>query len=120
MSATKRPFVAGNWKMHNGLAETRALIEALVASLPELDGAELVVIPPFTAISAAAAALHGTPIGLGAQDLHWEDRGAFTGEISGPMLADAGCRFVLAGHSERRQLFGETDASVRLKVQAAV
>ena len=120
MSLTKPPFVAGNWKMHNGLAETRALIEGLIPAMAELKDAEFVVLPPFTALAEAAAALQGTAIGLGAQDLHWEDRGAFTGEISAPMLADVGCRFALIGHSERRRLFGETDASVRLKIPAAL
>ena len=120
MPAKKPPFVAGNWKMHNGIAETRALIEGLLRAAPELEGADLVVLPPFTALAAAAERIEGSSIGLGAQDLHWEDKGAFTGEISGPMLADAGCRFVLIGHSERRQLFGEIDGSVRLKIRAAL
>ena len=119
MSAKKPPFVAGNWKMHNGLAGTRALLGPVLAAVPGLEGAEIVVLPPFTALAEAAGLLRDSAVGLGAQDLHWEDEGAFTGEISGPMLADAGCRFVLVGHSERRRHFGETDASVRLKVRAA-
>jgi triosephosphate isomerase len=120
MSDRKPPFVAGNWKMHNGLAETRRLIGGILAGAPSLAEASVVVLPPFTALAEAAAALRGTAVGLGAQDLHWEGQGAFTGEVSGPMLADVGCRFVLVGHSERRRLFGETDASVRLKIRAAL
>ncbi len=120
MSATKPPFVAGNWKMHNGLTQTRSLIGEIAASAPDPKDVELVVLPPFTALAAAARALEGTAIALGAQDLHWEDAGAFTGEVSGPMLTDVGCRFVLIGHSERRQFFGETDASVRRKTAAAL
>jgi triosephosphate isomerase (TIM) len=116
----KAPLIAGNWKMHATLAEARALISSLVAAVPGLGDARLVVIPPFTALSEAVKLTGGTPIGLGGQNLHWEDKGAFTGEISGPMLRDAGCAYVVIGHSERRQLFGETDVSVNKKVRAAL
>ncbi len=116
----KAPLVAGNWKMHATLAEARALISSLVAAAPSLGDAGLVVIPPFTALSEAAKLTAGTSVGLGGQNLHWEDKGAFTGEISGPMLRDTGCAYVVIGHSERRQLFGETDASVNKKVRAAL
>jgi triosephosphate isomerase len=119
MPPKKQPFIAGNWKMHNGIAETRALAGALVEAAPGLGEAELVVIPPFTALTEAAGILRGSRVGLGAQNLHWEDKGAYTGEVSGLMLADVGCQFVLIGHSERRQSFGETDASVRRKIRAA-
>ena len=116
----KSPFIAGNWKMNATLPEARALVSALVAGTAGLGEVRLVVIPPFTALVEAAKLTAGTAVGLGAQNLHWEDKGAFTGEISGPMLKDAGCRYVVIGHSERRQLFGETDTTVRKKVAAAL
>ncbi len=114
------PFVAGNWKMHLARAEARELAGKIAAAGRELRAATVVLIPPFTALGAVGEAVAGTDIGLGAQNLHWEDRGAFTGEVSGPMLKDAGCAYVLVGHSERRQLFGETDESVGRKLQAAL
>jgi triosephosphate isomerase len=114
------PFIAGNWKMHLNLAESGALLDAVAAEAAALAPAECVVLPPFTALHSAAERLRGTPVGLGAQNLHWEDKGAFTGEISAPMLADAGCRYVVIGHSERRQHFGETDEAVNRKIKAAL
>jgi triosephosphate isomerase len=116
----KAPLVAGNWKMNATLAEARALISAVVRAAPGRGSARLVVIPPFTALSEAAKLTAGTAVGLGGQNLHWEDKGAFTGEVSGPMLKDAGCGYVVVGHSERRQFFGETDASVNKKVRSAL
>ncbi len=116
----KAPLVAGNWKMHATLAEARALVAAVAAAAPGLGSARMVVIPPFTALSEAAKLTAGTAVGLGGQNIHWEDKGAFTGEISGPMLRDAGCAYVVIGHSERRQYFGETDASVHKKLGAAL
>ena len=86
----------------------------------ETDAVDVVVCPAYTALASARDALRGSSIGLGAQDLHWEAQGAFTGEVSAAMLADAGCRYVIIGHSERRQLFGETDATVRKKLIAAI
>jgi len=115
-----RPMIAGNWKMNMTLPETRAWIESVLRASAGMTEADLIVIPPYTVLSEAARLLAGTPIGLGAQNLHWEDRGAFTGEISGPMLKDAGCRYVVIGHSERRQLFGETDATVNKRIGAAL
>jgi triosephosphate isomerase len=116
----KRPLVAGNWKMNLTLPETRVWMIEVLRAAPGLAEAEMVVLPPFTVLSEAAVIASGTKLSLGAQNLHGEDRGAFTGEISGPMIAEAGCRFVVIGHSERRQLFGETDANVRTKVAAAL
>ncbi len=116
----KAPFVAGNWKMHTTLGEARALVTAVVRAAPGLGSVRLIVIPPYTALSEAAKLTAGTAVGLGGQNLHWEDKGAFTGEISGPMLKDAGCDAVVIGHSERRQLFGETDATVNRKIRAAL
>jgi triosephosphate isomerase len=114
------PFVAGNWKMHMTRAEAGLLLDAVAKGAPALAPAELVVLPPFTALAEAALRLAGGPVAFGAQNLYWEDKGAFTGEISGPMLADAGCRYVAVGHSERRQYFGETDETVNRRTFAAL
>ena len=115
----KRPFVAANWKMNMTADETRAWFEAW-ASLAGTEKADVVVCPPYTALAEAARRAAGTGVHLGGQSLHWEDAGAYTGEISGPMLADAGCRYVIIGHSERRRYFGETDETVRKRIAAAV
>ena len=121
MAVSRRvPFVAGNWKMHLLRAEARELAGKVAAAEREISAATVVLIPPFTALGAVKEAIAGAAIGLGAQDLHWEDQGAYTGEVSGPMLKDAGCDFVLVGHSERRHLFGETDESVGRKLRAAL
>jgi len=111
--------IAGNWKMHHGARETRAFFAAL--ELPPNAGThELVVFPPSLSLPAAAACAERDPrIQLGVQNLHWEDKGAFTGEVSGVMAREAGAAFALIGHSERRQLFGETDEHVARKVRAA-
>jgi triosephosphate isomerase (TIM) len=114
------PFIAGNWKMHMTRAEAGSLLAAVAKGAPGAAPAELVVLPPFTALEEAARRLAGSLVAFGAQNLHWEAKGAFTGEISGPMLADAGCRYVTIGHSERRQYFGETDESVQRKTAAAL
>ena len=114
----RRPLIAGNWKMYKTAAQAAALVEALKAGLDAADR-EVVVAPPFTALSAVAPLLRGTSIGLGAQNMHWENEGAFTGEVSPLMLRDAGCSHVILGHSERRQLFGETDEGVARKAAAA-
>ncbi len=114
------PFVAGNWKMHLTRAEAGLLLGAVAKGAPALAPAELIVLPPFTALAEAASRLAGGPVAWGGQNLHWEDKGAYTGEISGPMLADAGCRFVTVGHSERRQYFGETDETVNRRTLAAL
>ncbi len=117
----RRAVIAGNWKMYGTVAETRALLRSLRARLTVDDpNREVVVAPPYTALGAAAEELRGSPIELGAQNVHWESRGAFTGEISAPMLVEAGCRWVIVGHSERRQLFGETDANVNRRARAAL
>ncbi len=117
-----RPFVAGNWKMHKTLAEARDLTGAVAGEALSLGVGTLVLIPPFTAIYAVARVLTlaESKVAVGGQDLYWEDRGAFTGEVSASLLKDAGCEYVLVGHSERRQLFGETDVSVNRKAKAAL
>ena len=115
----RRPLIAGNWKMHKAISEAEELASGLVTACRELRETDIMVAPPLTAIAAVRQALADSPIALGAQDMHWEDHGAFTGEISPTMLIDAGCRYVILGHSERRQLFGETDESVNRKVRAA-
>jgi triosephosphate isomerase len=107
--------------MHRTAAEARALVREVRSAVEGLtERVDVAVAPPFTALHAAAEELAGSRIGLGAQNLHFEAQGAFTGEISAPMLVEAGCRFVLVGHSERRQLFGETDEGVRKKTKAAL
>jgi triosephosphate isomerase len=116
----RRPrVVAGNWKMHKTGAEGAALAHELVALLGARPPCAVIVCPPFPALEAVRAALQGSAIGLGAQNLHAEPRGAFTGEVSGPMLAAAGCRYVIVGHSERRHGMGEDDALVARKLRAA-
>ncbi|MBN1148088.1 MAG: triose-phosphate isomerase [Anaerolineales bacterium] len=115
----RKPFIAGNWKMHKTVAEARHLTSELVPGLQAVEGVEKVLCPPFTSLLAVAALLEGTDIGVGAQNMHWELSGAFTGEISPSMVAEL-CQYVILGHSERRMYFGETDESVNRKVQAAL
>ncbi len=115
----RTPLIAGNWKMHLTIAEALRLVDEVKAALKSLSGVEVVMCPPATALSAVGQALIGTRWGLGGQTMHWEPKGAYTGEISAPMLVDVGCRYVILGHSERRQYFGETDGAVGRKVRAA-
>ncbi len=114
------PLMAGNWKMHKTQAEATALVEGLKPHVAAVKDQETVVCPPFTALAAVVRAVAGSPIGVGAQNLYWEKEGAFTGEVSAPMLADLGCAYVIVGHSERRQHFDETDEVVQRKARAAV
>jgi triosephosphate isomerase len=115
----RRPFVAGNWKMFKTVAEARILISELLPGLTAIEGVEIVICPPFTSILPVAALLEGTTIGVGAQNMHWEASGAYTGEVAPPMLAEF-CKYVIIGHSERRAYFGETDSCVNWKVKAAI
>lgn len=117
--AIRRPLIAGNWKMFGTRTEAERLLSTLKTQIGHPTDREVVIAPPFTLLETAARLLAGTGIYLAAQNLHWESQGAFTGEISGPMLKDMGCTYVILGHSERRQYFGETDAQVARKVRAA-
>src|SRR3712207_44433 len=120
----RRPLIAGNWKMHLSHLEAIGLVQKLAFSLkePELEAAEVVVLPPFTALRSVQTLVTGDKleVGYGAQDLSVQDSGAYTGEVSGAMLAALACRYVVVGHSERRALHGEDDAVVAGKVQAAL
>jgi len=113
-----RPFVVGNWKMNLGEESARKLIHALVATLP-FDRVDAAIAPAFPCLRAALDASANTPLAVGAQNVHWQDKGAFTGEVAPMMLVEMGVRFVIVGHSERRALFGETDETVSRKVGAA-
>jgi triosephosphate isomerase (TIM) len=114
----RTPFVAGNWKMNKTIAEARELASALSAGLREMRGVERVFCPPFTALMAVSTALEGSGIGLGAQNMYWEEKGAFTGEVSPGMVKEL-CGYVILGHSERRAYFGETNETVNRKLLAA-
>jgi triosephosphate isomerase len=116
----RKPVIAGNWKMYKTIAETEEFFKQIQPLITHAEHCEIVVAPPFTALRRAAEL--GEPLGIGvsAQDLHWEKEGAWTGEISAPMIREAGCRYTIIGHSERRQFFGETDRSVNRKIKAAL
>jgi triosephosphate isomerase len=121
MSGQKRRRVmAGNWKMYKTQAETRAFFAAFNPLVAGVTDCDIVIAPPFTDIPAAVEATKGTRIGISAQNVYWEKEGAFTGEISTGMLVEAGCRFTIIGHSERRQFFGETNETVQKKTKAAL
>ncbi len=115
----RKPFVAGNWKMNKTVDQARQLVAEMVTDLNTITGVEKVVCPPFTSLLSIAAMLKGTEIGLGAQNLHWEASGAFTGELSPSMVAEF-CGYVIIGHSERRAYFAETDENVNKKTKAAL
>jgi triosephosphate isomerase len=121
MTEPRRPIVAGNWKMNKTVGESLTLIRELRGMVSMVrDKVEVVVAPPFTALSAVAKAIEDSNILLAAQNCFWEAWGAYTGEVSAPMLAEVGCRYVIIGHSERRQYFGETDETVNRRVKAAL
>lgn len=114
-------FIVGNWKMNKTASEATVFVRELAQQVTDLAGIQVGLTPPFTALHAAGVALGPAPrFLLGAQNLYWEEKGAFTGEVSGAMLKDLGCQFVLIGHSERRQLFGDQDAWTNKKVLAAI
>ncbi len=116
----RRIVIAGNWKMHKTQAES---LEFLGALMPELENTkserEVILCPPFTALGVMSPKTNGSRVRLGSQNIHWEDKGAYTGEISGAMLTEMGINYAIIGHSERRQYFGETDATVNSRLQAA-
>ncbi|MBX3026300.1 triose-phosphate isomerase [bacterium] len=116
----RTPLLAGNWKLHCRIDEALSLIDALLPLIDTAADRDVLVAPPFTAIAAVAARLRGTRVHVAGQDLYWEDQGAYTGEVSGPMLASAGCSHVIVGHSERRQFFGDSDQWVGRKTAAAL
>ena len=115
----RKSLVAGNWKMNKTVAEARELVATMSAKLREITNVEKVLCPPFIAIPALAEMLAGSEIGLGAQNLHWEEKGAFTGEVAPGMVKEF-CQYVIIGHSERRTYFGETDESVNRRLHAAM
>ncbi|MGH9357901.1 MAG: triose-phosphate isomerase [Terriglobia bacterium] len=117
---TRRPVIAGNWKMYKTIAEAVTFIEALKPKVAGVSHCEIVVAPPFTALRAVAEAAAGSNIQVSAQDVGWENEGAFTGDVSAPMLREAGCTHVIIGHSERRELHGETDEMVNRKLKPAL
>lgn len=116
----KPPLVVGNWKMHGTESEAIRLVRQIRMGVKAIHGVEIVLAPPFTALTAVHKLLRGSRLQLAAQDVHWEMEGAFTGEISPRMLRESGCRFAIIGHSERRRLFGESDQVVGRKIFAAL
>ena len=116
----RRPVIAGNWKMYKTQSDTRAYFAAFVPLIAQTTHCDIIIAPPFTALAAAVESVKGTPISIAAQNMHWEAEGAFTGEISTSMLMEVGCQAVIIAHSERRQLFGETDERANKKVKAAL
>jgi triosephosphate isomerase len=116
--AMRIPLIAGNWKMHKTISEARSLARAIREGSAAASQCQIVLAPPFTALAAVREEIEGSTLLLAAQNVHWEPKGAFTGEVSIPMLQEAGCAMAIVGHSERRQHFGETDATVNRRVRA--
>jgi triosephosphate isomerase len=116
----RKPFIAGNWKMNTNRAEAIALAKAIASQAPANNTVEIAVCPPACYLEAVAQAVAGSAVGVGAQNVYHENNGAFTGELSTAMLLDVGCKYVILGHSERRQLLGETDAAVNVKLKKSL
>jgi triosephosphate isomerase len=116
----RKKVIAGNWKMHKSNSEAKELVEGLVNNTKEIVKTKMIVCPPFTALSLVSDLANGTNIHVGAQNMYWEQQGAFTGEISAEMIKSTGAAFVIQGHSERRQFFGETDETVNKKLKIAL
>lgn len=118
--SNKKPFIAGNWKLHKTISEAVQLTKKIHKKVNKEKETEIVIIPPFTALSEVKKVLSKSQILTGAQDVFWEESGAYTGEIAPSMIKDAGCDFVVVGHSERRQYFGDTDEHINKKIKAAL
>jgi triosephosphate isomerase len=116
----RTPVIAGNWKMYKTARQAAETIRSLADLVKGVQRVEVVICPPFTALAAAVEAAKGSPVAIGAQDCYWEKEGAFTGQVAVPMIADLGCSHCIVGHSERRQFFGETDATVDKKIEAVL
>jgi triosephosphate isomerase (TIM) len=114
-----KSFIAANWKMNKSIAETKEFLRDFIPVVKNVSDVDIVIAPPFTSLAAAGEAVKGTNVQLASQDMFWEEKGAYTGEVSPAMLLDAGCRHVIIGHSERRQYFHEDDAVVNKKIKAA-
>lgn len=118
--AERKFCIAGNWKMHKSAGEAVELVNSIKDGVKDVDAVDIVVCPPFTALPMVAEAARGSNVKVGAQNVHWEENGAFTGEIAPSMLCDLGVSYAIIGHSERRQLFGETDEGVNKRLQSAL
>ena len=118
--ASRKPLIAGNWKMYKTPAEAADYAAAFLPLVAGVSDRDIMIAPPYPALGLVADALRGSSVGLGAQDLFWENEGAFTGQVSPKMLCAVGCRYAIIGHSERRQFFGETDDTVNRKIRAAL
>lgn len=116
----RKPLMAGNWKMFKTAPETMIFFDEFVPLVTDASHCDIAICPPYVNLIPAIAATQDTPVGIGGQNLYWAKEGAFTGEVSGPMLKAIGCKYVIVGHSERRQYFGETDATVLKRTQAAL
>src|SRR5262249_21477518 len=116
----RRPIIAGNWKMFKTRSETSAFFDGLIPKTQNVEHCDIVVAPPYTALATAVDEAEGTRVAISAQNVHWDKQGAFTGEVSVGMLQDIGCTYVIIGHSERRQYFGETDETVEKRTRAAI
>ena len=116
----RRALIAGNWKMHTTVQEAQQLASPVVQAAAKVSDRDVMIAPPYTALAAVASMLSGTAVMLGAQNVHWEESGAFTGEISAVMLKEVGCVMVIVGHSERRHVFGETDFMINQRIVGAM
>ena len=116
----RRPLIAGNWKMHTTVQEAKQLAAAVVQAAAKVADRDVMIAPPFTALAAVGSILSGSGVTLGAQNVHWEEQGAYTGEISAAMLLDLGCKMAIIGHSERRHVFGETDFMINRRITGAL
>lgn len=117
--AVRRTLIAANWKMYKTVGEAQEFVRDFLPEIVGLEGVDIAICPPFTCLSTVHVGLQGSPVEMGAQDVFWESHGAYTGEISPPMLLDLGCRYVIIGHSERRHILGESELAINRKLGAA-